>query len=210
MNPCHPPTGLVRGPSHSTPLLPLHTMGFRYQEEHKYTNTHFLTYSRAGFSGTLLKICIDQTPELSFRKQKTGIGRGKTCSLVTLLASKHEFRLNFMTGYSLLYKIKLEKKMHPFRNSILIYHFVTVNKYAHRCAGSIRICDIHLLFGSLPSRWHRSLSVTEVVERLPDLATAWYLFILNSQLLGICTTETTNLLATSAVLQWMCLFLFLN
>lgn len=107
MNPCHPPTGLVRGPSHSTPLLPLHTMGFRYQEEHKYTNMHFLTYGRAGFSGTLLKICIDQTPELSFRKQKTGIGRDKTCSLVTLLASKHEFRLNFMTGYSLVYEIKL-------------------------------------------------------------------------------------------------------
>lgn len=61
MNPCHPPTGLVRGPSHSTLLLPLHTMGFKYQEEHEYTNVHSRTYVRAGFSGTLLKIRFDQT-----------------------------------------------------------------------------------------------------------------------------------------------------
>lgn len=77
MNPCHPPTGLVRGPSHSTLLLPLHTMGFRYQEEHTYTNTHFLTYSITGFKGTLLWICIDHTSKFPFRKEKTELARVK-------------------------------------------------------------------------------------------------------------------------------------
>lgn len=36
-------------------------MGFKYQEEPKYTNVHSRTYVKAGFSGTLLKICFDQT-----------------------------------------------------------------------------------------------------------------------------------------------------
>lgn len=43
MNPCHPPTGLVRGPTSSTLILPLHTIGFRYQREHTHTCTFFHT-----------------------------------------------------------------------------------------------------------------------------------------------------------------------
>lgn len=43
--------------------------------------------------------------------------------------------------------------------------------------------------------------MTVVVGRLPDWVTAWYLFTRNSRSLGICTTETTNLLARSSFFQ---------
>lgn len=43
--------------------------------------------------------------------------------------------------------------------------------------------------------------MTAVVGRLPDWVTAWYLFTRNTRWPGICTTETTNLLAHASAFQ---------
>lgn len=64
MNPCHPPTGLVRGPSYSTLLLPLLTMGFRNTQTQKHTSLHT---AEVGLRG----ICIDHLSEFPPREEKT-------------------------------------------------------------------------------------------------------------------------------------------
>lgn len=143
---------------------------------------------------------------ISLKKTVRRIGKGKTGCLIPLLASGNNSRLNFLIEDISWTEINLT--LYSLRNSVLIYHFDIQLK--HMQTGTLGLSLQHgavvkrsvtsiYCFGIPPSHWHHGLSVTEVVGWLPDWVTAWYLFILNSQLLGICTTETTKLLAQSSV-----------
>lgn len=77
MNPCHPPTGLVRGPSYSTLLLPLHTMGFRYQKE---THKHTLPYIQLNWvlRGVYTANMHRSSLQISLKKREHRTGKSKT------------------------------------------------------------------------------------------------------------------------------------
>lgn len=136
MNPCHPPTGLVRGPSYSTLLLPHPTMGFRYQKEH--TNTHPSFTGELGLKAVLTVTVHRWSIRMSLKREKkenTELARVNLPVLSNLTMFKKHVNLSRII------------------KDVSSYFKSTTAAWS----SSQKICDTHLLF------WHPTISLASLV-----------------------------------------------